>query len=109
MTTARRRCAFRLLPVWLLLVLIPAVLFGETQLPTAGEGAMPGRGVYRLLTQKEMDAVYAGGLSVNPAGLVIAVKGGNPGRIILWDEGPASAARHFLNTMTIRNEELQGR
>lgn len=89
-----------------LFLLAPALLFAQAQASPGEE--KPKHGSFRLLSQKEMDAVFAKGIAASPADLIFARRA-DSGRIILWDEGPVGAARHMSNSISIKNEERQGR
>lgn len=104
---ARHSRLFYLLFVCLFL-LAPALLFAQAQASPGEEKPAPKHGSFRLLSQKEMDAVFAKGIAASPADLIVARRA-NPGRIILWDEGPMGAARHMSISISIKNEERQGR
>ncbi len=104
---ARHSRLFYLLFICLFL-LAPALLFAQAQASPGEEKPAPKHGSFRLLSQKEMDAVFAKGIAASPADLIVARRA-NPGRIILWDEGPMGAARHMSISISIKNEERQGR
>jgi len=85
----------------ILFFLAPAALPAETS-HRCDEEKQAGKGSSHLLTPKEMEAVFGAGLGSNAADFLIYV-GDNPGRVILWDEGPASGVRSISNTLGIRN------
>ncbi len=81
------------LSIFLFLCLIPAVLTAERPLLSErAEAPSHVRGPSEVLSTQAMEAIFAGRGSRGPQPFNL-VTHSQPGKIILWDEGPAKEAR----------------
>lgn len=87
------------LSLCLFLSSVPAALYAQSPVYLQARQSFVAQGELRLLTPGEMEALHACGWVYQPVLLQP-----NPGRVILWDEGPESALRLF----SVREGRVEG-